>query len=52
MKVQHNYDIYHKVNELEKTFLKVCALLPEIAEIYKIEQSEQEKIEILNKKIK
>ena len=46
-----NYDIYHKVNELEKTFLKVCALLPEIAEIYKIEQSEQEKIEILKENI-
>lgn len=43
--------IYHNVLELEKTFLKICSLLPEIKEIYKIQEAQAEQIETLRENV-
>ena len=39
--------IYRNVNEVEKMFLRICAMLPEIKQIYLIGQSELDKIDEL-----
>lgn len=44
-------NIYHNVLELEKTFLKICSLLPEIKEIYIIQDTQEEQIEILRENV-
>ena len=47
-----HYDfVYNSVNNVEKMFLRICAILPEIKKIYKISPSEEEKIESLRKSV-
>ena len=44
-----NYSrIYNQVNEVEKMFLRICAMLPEIKQVYLISDEENEKIENLS----
>lgn len=43
----HNNEIYNKVIDLEKTFLKICSLLPEIYATYVVSDERKEKIEDL-----
>ena len=44
-----NYSrIYNQVNEVEKMFLRICAMLPEIKELYLIGEEENAKIEALS----
>ena len=43
----HNNEIYNKVIDLEKTFLKICSLLPEIYATYVVNEDKKEKIEEL-----
>ena len=40
--------IYNQVNEVEKMFLRICAMLPEIKELYLISDEENAKIEALS----
>lgn len=37
----HYQDIYNKVNEVEKVFVKLCAILPQVKEFYKIDEEEK-----------
>ena len=47
-----HYDfVYQSVNNVEKMFLRICAILPEIKKIYLISPSEEEKIESLGKSV-
>ena len=47
-----HYDaVYQAVNNVEKVFLRICALLPEIKEIYIISPQEEEKIKSLGKSV-
>ena len=47
-----HYDtVYQSVNDVEKVFLRICAILPEIKKIYKISQAEIEKINVLEKSV-
>ena len=47
-----HYDfVYQSVNNVEKMFLRICALLPEIKLIYIISPSEEEKIKTLGKSV-
>ena len=44
-----NYDrIYNQVNDVEKMFLRICALLPEIKQFYLISETESNKINDLS----
>ena len=44
-----NYErIYNQVNEVEKMFLRICALLPEVKQYYLIGQEETSKIDSLS----
>ena len=44
-----NYErIYEQVNEVEKMFLRICAMLPEIKQYYKIGEEETNKIDELS----
>ena len=43
----NNSIIYHNVLELEKNFLRICASLPEVERIYKVEEFQQEQMRIL-----
>ncbi len=43
----HNKEIYNNVIELEKTFLKVCAILPDIYKTYVVTEDHKEKMEEL-----
>ena len=44
-----NYErIYNQVNEVEKMFLRICALLPEVKQYYSISQEETSKIDSLS----
>ena len=47
----HYEFVYQSVNEVEKMFLKICALFPEIKNLYIISESELEKIKELEKSI-
>ena len=40
--------IYNQVNEVEKMFLRICAMLPEIKEVYMISEEENAKIDSLS----
>lgn len=40
----HYDSVYQSVNEVEKLFLRICAILPEIKNIYLISETEEEKI--------
>ncbi len=47
-----HYDgVYQEVNSVEKMFLRICALLPEIKEIYIISEIEEGKISSLAKSV-
>ncbi len=47
-----HYDgVYQSVNDVEKMFLRICALLPEIKNIYIISPTEIEKIDSLSKSV-
>ena len=43
----HNNEIYNKVIDLEKTFLKICSLLPEIYSTYVVSDDRKAKIDEL-----
>ena len=43
----HNQEVYNKVIELEKLFLKICSLLPEIYKTYVVTDERKEKMEQL-----
>ena len=43
----HNQEIYNRVIELEKIFLKICSLLPEIYSTYVVSDERKEKVETL-----
>ena len=47
----HNQEIYNQVIELEKTFLKICSLLPEIYSTYSVDDERKEKVEQLKQTI-
>lgn len=40
-------ELYTKVIELEKNFLKICSLLPEVEEVYVINETQHNNIEVL-----
>lgn len=44
---ENNKAIYHDVIELEKSFLKICSILPEIVKIYRVEDSQTALLENL-----
>ena len=47
-----HYDfVYQSVNNVEKMFLRICAILPEIKKIYLISPSEEAKISSLGKSV-
>ncbi len=47
-----NFDrIYRQVNDVEKRFLKICSLLPEIQQIYQINEAEKKRIDELSTSI-
>ncbi len=49
---KEHYDfVYQSVNNVEKMFLRICAIMPEIKEIYKISETEIEKINSLEKSV-
>ena len=43
----HNDEIYNKVIEIEKIFLRICSLLPEIYKTYVVTDERKEKVEEL-----
>ena len=47
----HYDEVYQSVNDVEKVFLRICALLPEIKKIYIISNNEEEKIKNLQKSV-
>ena len=44
---EHNQEIYQQVVDLEKAFLKICSLLPEIYKTYVVTDERKEKVEQL-----
>lgn len=49
---KENYeDVYRKVNEVQKTFLKISSMLPQIQEIYLIGPEQTSKIDELSKAV-
>lgn len=48
---EHYETVYRSVNDVEKVFLRICAVLPEIKKIYIISDSEEEKIDSLSKSV-
>lgn len=48
---QNNDEIYAKVIELEKVFLKICSLLPELYKTYIVSNEQTERIETLKQKM-
>ena len=45
--LEHNQEIYQNVVDLEKAFLKICSLLPEIYKTYVVTDERKEKVEQL-----
>jgi len=43
--------IYNQVNEVEKLFLRICAVLPEIKQFYKVSDLENERINELSRSV-
>ena len=49
---EENYqNIYHQVIDLEKTYLKICSLLPTIYQTYAVKEERKEKDEVLRQTI-
>ena len=48
---EHYDKVYQQVNSVEKMFLRICALLPEIKEIYILSEVEEQKINELSKSV-
>lgn len=47
-----NYSrIYNQVNEVEKLFLRICAVLPEVKEFYLVSKLENDRIDELSKSV-
>lgn len=44
---EHNQEIYQRVIDLEKSFLKICSLLPEIYRTYVVTDEHKEKVDEL-----
>ena len=49
--IRSNGLIYKNVLDLEKSFLKICSILPEVEQIYKVEEFQQEQMRILKENI-
>ena len=49
--IASNSEIYKNVLDLEKNFLKVCSILPEVEQIYIVDESQQEQMRILKENI-
>ena len=49
--INNNGQIYKNVLDLEKSFLKICSILPEVEQIYKVEEFQQEQMRILKENI-
>lgn len=47
----HSEEVYKEVLELEKSFVKICAMLPKIKEVYLIKESQEQMIESLREDI-
>ncbi|NLB48285.1 MAG: hypothetical protein GX813_00295 [Erysipelotrichia bacterium] len=47
----HHAELYAKVIEIEKTFLKICSLLPEIYKTYVVSAEQKDKVENLTQKM-
>ena len=49
---RENYErIYEEVNSVEKMFLRICAVLPEIKKVYLISEEDEEKISKLSESV-
>ncbi|HHT66704.1 MAG TPA: hypothetical protein GX010_00535 [Erysipelotrichaceae bacterium] len=48
---EHHVETYDKVIDLEKTFLKICSLLPDIYKTYVVSEQKNEKINELKQKM-
>ena len=46
-----NQSVYHDVLVIEKTFLKICSILPEVEQIYKVEDEQHQQLDILKENI-
>ena len=49
--ISSNGDIYKNVLDLEKNFLKLCSILPEVEQIYIVDETQQEQMRILKENI-
>ena len=49
--ISANGDIYKNVLDLEKNFLKICSILPEVEQIYIVDETQQEQMRILKENI-
>ncbi|MBR0294858.1 MAG: hypothetical protein IJQ67_02995 [Bacilli bacterium] len=49
--VLNNSEIYKNVLDLEKSFLKICSILPEVEQVYIVEELQQEQMKILKENI-
>ena len=49
--ISSNGDIYKNVLDLEKNFLKICSILPEVEQIYIVDETQQEQMRILKENI-
>ena len=49
--INENKEVYAKTGELEKSFLKICSILPEVNKIYLIDEVQSAKLEELRNNI-
>lgn len=48
---KESQSVYNKAAELEKAFLKICAILPEVNKVYLIDEHQSGQLELLRKNI-